>query len=174
MNRDFAYPGLRTIERETGMSHATVLKYLNLLVSEGWVGKQSGDRDTTNRYWITFPEGVGQEVTYVSSGEKVGREVTHNNKGITNTLSKGKRFARPTLDEVKIYCAEKGYTVDPERFINHYESNGWKVGKNSMKSWQAALANWNKTEKQSVNRNKTNSTKSTSLHDDLTDTSWAN
>ena len=64
------------------------------------------------------------------------------------TLSKGKRFARPTLDEVKIYCAEKGYTVDPERFINHYESNGWKVGKNSMKSWHAALANWNKTEKQ--------------------------
>ena len=28
------------------------------------------------------------------------------------------------------------------RFINHYESNGWMVGKNRMKNWQATVRNW--------------------------------
>jgi hypothetical protein len=28
------------------------------------------------------------------------------------------------------------------RFYDHYESNGWKVGKNSMKDWKAAVRNW--------------------------------
>ena len=145
MNRDFAYPGLKTIERETGMSHATVLKYLNLLVSEGWIGKQSGDRDTTNRYWISFPEGVGQEVTYVSSGAEVGRELTTNNNRITNTLSK--RFIPPTVDEVTQYCREKQYTIDPEAFVAYYTSNGWMVGRTKMKCWKSATTNWQKKER---------------------------
>jgi hypothetical protein len=148
MNRDFAYPGLRTIERETGMSHPTVLKYMGLLVSEGWIGKQAGTRSETNRYWITFPDGVGKEATYVTSEEKVGSEVTRNNNTNNNTLSKG--FKRPSIQEVTDYCQDKGYTIDPETFINHYNSNGWKVGKASMKCWKSACSNWNKREKTNV------------------------
>jgi hypothetical protein len=48
------------------------------------------------------------------------------------------------IDDLKEYCKEKDYSVDCETFINHYESNGWLVGKNKMKSWQAALGTWNK------------------------------
>ena len=51
---------------------------------------------------------------------------------------------RPTLEEVQACIAERGYNVDAELFINHYESNGWKVGKNPMKSWRAALVTWQK------------------------------
>ena len=51
---------------------------------------------------------------------------------------------RPTLEEVQACIAERGYTVDAELFMNHYESNGWKVGKNPMKSWRAALVTWQK------------------------------
>lgn len=32
-----------------------------------------------------------------------------------------------------------------EQFFDHYESNGWKVGKNPMKSVEAALRNWKRT-----------------------------
>jgi hypothetical protein len=32
--------------------------------------------------------------------------------------------------------------IESERFINFFESNGWKVGKNPMKSWKGAVANW--------------------------------
>ena len=51
---------------------------------------------------------------------------------------------RPTLEEVQACITERGYNVDAELFMNHYESNGWKVGKNPMKSWRAALVTWQK------------------------------
>ncbi|WP_418929316.1 DUF6291 domain-containing protein [Clostridium fessum] len=67
-----------------------------------------------------------------------------------NTLEgvKEKRFAPPTLQEVKDYCLKMGYThVDAERFIDYYTSNGWMVGKNRMKDWKAAVRNWDRREK---------------------------
>lgn len=56
------------------------------------------------------------------------------------------RFIPPTVDEVKAYCTEKGYAVDPERFVDFYTSNGWRVGKNPMKDWKAAVRTWNRKE----------------------------
>lgn len=53
------------------------------------------------------------------------------------------RFIPPTVDEVMAYCTEKGYTVDADRFVDYYTSNGWRVGKNPMKDWKAAVRNWN-------------------------------
>ena len=48
------------------------------------------------------------------------------------------RFVPPSAEEVAAYCNEKGYTgVDPERFVDYYTSNGWRVGKNPMKDWKA-------------------------------------
>lgn len=53
-----------------------------------------------------------------------------------------KRFVHPTIEEVTEYCLERNRGVDPERFYNYYESNGWRVGKNKMKDWQAAVRTW--------------------------------
>ena len=53
------------------------------------------------------------------------------------------RFTPPTVDEVRAYCTEKGYHVDSERFVDYYTSNGWRVGKNPMKDWKAAVRTWN-------------------------------
>ena len=57
-------------------------------------------------------------------------------------VEKAPRFCPPTVDEVKAYCLEKNYTVDAESFCDFYESKGWFVGKNKMKSWQAAVRTW--------------------------------
>ncbi len=62
---------------------------------------------------------------------------------------KSTRFIKPTKAELQNYCNEKGYNLNVDTFINHYESNGWKVGKNKMVSWNHALANWNTRESQS-------------------------
>ncbi len=57
-------------------------------------------------------------------------------------------FIKPTEFEINAYCAEKGYTnVDAKRFLSHYESVGWMVGKNPMVKWKGAVANWERTEK---------------------------
>ena len=52
------------------------------------------------------------------------------------------QFQKPTLDEVRAYCIERGNKVQPEKWLAHYEANGWKVGKNSMKDWKAAVRTW--------------------------------
>lgn len=53
-----------------------------------------------------------------------------------------KRFVPPSVDEVRAYCQERGNNVDPEKFVDYYTSNGWRVGKNPMKDWRAAVRTW--------------------------------
>lgn len=57
-----------------------------------------------------------------------------------------KRFTAPTLEEVKEYCSERKNGVDAERFVNYYTANGWKVGKNPMKDWKAAVRSWERND----------------------------
>lgn len=61
-------------------------------------------------------------------------------------IQKTKRFIKPTFDEVKEYCAERKNNIDPQHFLDYYESNGWKVGKNAMKDWKAAIRTWERNE----------------------------
>ena len=51
-------------------------------------------------------------------------------------------FVPPTLEEVKAYCLERRNNVNPEKWLNHYKSNGWRVGKCPMKDWKAAIVTW--------------------------------
>lgn len=55
---------------------------------------------------------------------------------------KERKFRPPTLEEVKAYCTERNNAVDPQHFIDYYTANGWKVGKNAMKDWKAAVRTW--------------------------------
>lgn len=56
------------------------------------------------------------------------------------------RFCPPTLEEVQSYVLEKGIEIDAEKFVAYYESNGWMVGRNKMKSWKSAIITWKKNE----------------------------
>lgn len=58
---------------------------------------------------------------------------------------KTKKFVAPTVEEVSAYCRERGSNVDAERFVDFYTSNGWKVGKNPMKDWRAAVRTWERS-----------------------------
>lgn len=63
-----------------------------------------------------------------------------------STTTKRKRFEKPTLSEIEQYCIERKNNVNAEQFFDYYESNGWKVGKNSMKDWKAAVRTWERSE----------------------------
>jgi len=53
------------------------------------------------------------------------------------------KFIKPTVADVKAYAVEQSQPdFDAAKFIDHYESNGWKVGKTAMKDWQATVRNW--------------------------------
>lgn len=56
------------------------------------------------------------------------------------------RFVPPTVDEVALYCIERRNHVNAQKFVDYYSSNGWKVGRNPMKDWKAAVRTWEKSE----------------------------
>lgn len=58
------------------------------------------------------------------------------------------KFTKPTPEELYAYCKEKGYTFGIGAFLDYYESNGWRVGRNPMKSWKAACGTWQRKEKE--------------------------
>jgi hypothetical protein len=54
------------------------------------------------------------------------------------------KFEKPTIEQVKAEILTKVNDnrfaqMHAEQFVNYYEANGWKVGKNPMKNWKAAL-----------------------------------
>lgn len=53
-----------------------------------------------------------------------------------------KKFVKPTVEEVKAYCAERKNNINAQYFVDYYDSNGWKVGQNPMQDWQATIRKW--------------------------------
>lgn len=74
----------------------------------------------------------------------IDKEKEIDNIYIEPEKKKAKRFTPPSREEVQAYCLERKNTVDAERFIDYYTSNGWMVGKNKMKDWKAAVRTWEK------------------------------
>ena len=121
------------------------------------IGFETESQNENHRFPETETIGFeteSQNETYGSQNEKpnINVNVNINENKKENTLKgvKEKRFAPPTREEVAAYCAEKGYKVDADRFVDFYESKGWYVGKNKMKNWQAAVRNWARGDKQDM------------------------
>jgi len=62
---------------------------------------------------------------------------------IIDDIKKLKNKIPPSIEDLKMYCNEMGYTLyEVNNFHDYYSSNGWFVGKNKMKDWQAAIRGW--------------------------------
>lgn len=89
-------------------------------------------------------------LSVIRSLEKLGLKVLargiHAPKDKEKDTDKEKDKDRPTLQDVQAYCHERANKVDPEKWMAYYESNGWRVGKNPMKNWKAAVRTWEKSE----------------------------
>lgn len=141
-----------SVMRQTGATEDD----LRVLVSKGFVTVMNEDLVTLIADWNTnnfirsdryhpsiykdlvlrLTDGIpsdNQRYTEVSIGKvSIGKDSIGNNK----------RFKPPSREEVQAYIVEKNYKVDAERFIDYYTSNGWRVGKNPMKDWKAAVRTW--------------------------------
>lgn len=106
----------------------------------------SKSKGTTQDTTVGTTVGTTQDTTV---GSKVEKSKVEESNVISNDITKGaktrKRFIKPTVEEVREYCQERGNTVDPNTFVNFYESKGWVVGKSPMKDWKAAVRNWERS-----------------------------
>ena len=78
-----------------------------------------------------------------TASEALADHTININRNINKDKNKG-TFIKPTIEEVTTYCKERKNKVNPQSFIDHYTSNGWRVGKNPMKDWKAAVRTWEK------------------------------
>ena len=77
--------------------------------------------------------------------EEINKKEINKEKAEPTTTT---RFKKPTIEEISLYCLERKNTINPQRFFDYYEANGWKVGKNPMKDWKAAVRTWEGKESQ--------------------------
>jgi len=95
-----------------------------------------------------------------------------------NTKNKG-RFTPPTLTEVVDQCNFSGANIDPQGFIDFYESKGWMIGRNKMKCWKSAIRTWARKDKEKSQartvkqKQKPSGLRGREITESLTDTSWA-
>lgn len=126
-------------------------------VEEGRSKVESKVKEGTTKVESKVEEGseegstkVDPQKSKVNGGDNRGGKApkTIRQEDLEREGEKATRFSPPSLDEVRDEVERLGYAVDPERFIAHYESNGWRVGPNKMKSWKSALITWHKRQKE--------------------------
>ena len=125
-----------------GVSKQTVITNLKKLIDKGFVVKR--ERLVNNVQMNDYK--VDLEV--VKKFDPIYIRDNYSDIDKESMERKAQRFVPPTLDDIQSYITEKNLCVSAERFYSYYESNGWRVGKNSMKSWKAALHSWNARDKQ--------------------------
>lgn len=122
---------------ETGLTYKQVRLALDKLKRTGEVAHegQTSYSIITVKNWDKFQ----------CEGRQQGRQRATNkniNKDSYIDIGETKKFVKPTIEKIKSYCLERNNQVDAVQFYDYYESNGWKVGKNSMKDWKATIRTW--------------------------------
>ena len=121
---------------------------------------------------------VNNTINNTSNIGETSSPVVHEEKELVVQTKKKpvKRFVPPTLQEVIDYCNQTQAGIDPSSFWSFYESKGWMIGKNKMKSWPHAIGTWkaNRIAKNNERRvTKSDSIKNgKSIQEKLTDTTW--
>lgn len=99
-----------------------------------------------NKAYRLVSDDRGRDVDGALTQVSIGKD-SIDKDSIESKEKKSTAFLPPTLDQVRDYCRERNNSVDPQRFLDFYESKGWMVGKNKMKDWKASVRTWEQRDK---------------------------
>lgn len=107
-----------------------------------WAKKKREYRDNSRT-----SEGQTEDIERTNEGQKKtlsdkSKRKSNSKSNSNSNSNRDKKFVPPTLEQIMEYCSERNNNVDPQKFLNHYQSNGWMVGRNHMKDWKAAVRTW--------------------------------
>ena len=105
-----------------------------------------------NGYTLKIDDGIPNGYQ-LETQVRLGKDSIDKNSIVIIDEKTTKKFKKPSLEEVKEYCQERNNNINAEHFIDYYDANGWKVGKNPMKDWKAAIRTWerNRSDNNAVN-----------------------
>ena len=132
-----------------GKSKGSISGWINELVKYGYISTEytykNGTKEIEYRYIKILKGGVTENKSPLLK-KTLKNNTTSTNTNITYSNKKA-FFKKPKLDEVKDYCILRNNNIDPEAFIDFYESKNFMIGKNKMKDWKAAVRTWERREK---------------------------
>lgn len=157
-NRDTVRRFLDMLESDAMITRKSTHKMTQITICnyDSYQDKPTTDTTTDNTSEATTDRQLTQQLT-----DTINNNNNHNNINILSNESIGdspespkrtqkgvkkKAFVKPTVEEVEAYCKERQNGIDANAFMDHYEANGWKVGKGGlpMKDWQAVVRTWEK------------------------------
>ena len=154
VSRDIARHFLNMLESDSMIIRKTTQKYTQIIIYNyaSYQDIPTTDPQANHNTPTTHPQLTHTNNNYnndnninilskESNGEASGEAPKRTQKGV-----KKKAFVKPTVEEVEAYCKERQNGIDANAFMDHYEANGWKVGKGGlpMKDWQAVVRTWEK------------------------------
>ena len=170
-NDDSCYASNEYLAKFCGCSERSVSGSIANLLKLGYIEKVSLDgRTRVLRSCLAYtsietckncePQSHGFLPNNIDNNKvyKKEKDITTLHSVISLEKKISKRFKKPTIEEIREYIKEQGYSVVPEAFFDYYESNGWHVGKNPMKDWKACVRTFQRnSEKYNYSNNKKNS-----------------
>jgi hypothetical protein len=123
---------------------------------------QETNKQRNNYIGLDSPESQNEVIVEDANEKKVTR----------------KRFVKPEEHEVynlmgelnatgKNFMGEDRLVNFARTFMDHYEANGWIVGKSSMKDWQSTVRNWMRREWDKIKNQKSYGKQSNSTADSI-------
>lgn len=132
------------------VSKQSISKWINQLINRGYIFSKieyaDNSKEIKKRYLYINEVHTPIKEKFNTPSKKVDDPIKEkfkeNNKNEYIKEIYKEKFSKPTLEEVKNYCIERNNKIDPQSFIDYYDSVGWKIGKNPMKNWKAAIRTW--------------------------------
>jgi hypothetical protein len=124
------------------VSRVSIQKWLKILEDNNYIKREikykQGCKQIEKRYITLVNNPSKKMLTDNTNINIINNNITYSNKKAL--------FKKPTLDDVKSYCIERNNNIEAEAFLDFYESKDWKIGKNKMKDWKAAVRTWERRE----------------------------
>lgn len=136
---------LNKLKSTQEVTHETTASY-SIITIKNWDKWQGSDTDY-DKLATNHRQAIDKLATTTKEGKERKERKEYVGEKISPAHTKNKKFSKPTLEEIKMYCIEQSKRIDPVKFYNFYESKNWYVGKNKMSNWKAAIASWERNTK---------------------------
>lgn len=142
-----------------GVSHFTISRWINVLVSRGYITSQivykNGTKQIDKRYIQIRQYPIDENIN-----TPIDEKVKDNNTSLNTTSNtsnkykddspakppeepKQKQFKPPTIEEVQAYCKERKNNVDAQRFFDFYNAADWYDSNgDKVRSWKQKVITW--------------------------------
>jgi len=137
--------GEESLAKRWQWSRGKVRRFLSYLESRNQLVKRSSPKTVQKNTTVSSCIYLTNYDLYQDSEQKTDRRRTEDGTGTKNDKNKKKTtggFTPPSLEEVKAYCISRKNDIDPQAFIDFYQSKGWVIGKSKMKCWKSAVHTW--------------------------------